>query len=249
MKIKIENGKEFANMLVFANGILTEVRMLITKEGISIREMDAAKVAMVDIDLPAKGIEEYPDIEEPIQLGLSLDELTKWMRKVKPKDALILDVDYPKIKFVIDGDYRRYIKYVAIDMGEVDVPMPDLDLRAVYDLPTKLLRDVIESADIVGGHFVIKGRDDQLEFKSGSETSAYGSTIMVDDEEVHRVEPLNDNEEHIGKYTISYLKSLVKTNMGEQVQLRFSHNMPIMLVYRYEHVTVTTFLAPRIDEE
>ena len=255
MKIKIENGKEFANMLVFASGVLTDARMLITKEGISIREMDVAKVAMVGIDLLAKGIKEYPDIEEPIQLGLALDELTKWMRKVKPKDALILDIKFPDIKFVIDGDYRRSIKYVSIDMGEADVPMPDLDLKAVYDMPTKLLRDVIEGADIVASSLEIKGDNYEIEFKGEGDTKEYEATIQMDDKEVHSVETLGEDETVTSKFTVSYLKSLVKPNMGEQVQMRLSHDMPIMLVYRYidendfAYATVTTFLAPRIEED
>ena len=248
MKIKIENGKEFANMLVFANGVLTDARMLITKDGISIREMDAARVAMVGIDMSAKGFEEYPDVEEPIQIGLCLDDLTKWMRKVKSKDALILEIKFPEIKFVIDGDYRRSIKYVSIDMGEADVPMPDLDMKAVYDMPTKLLRDIVEGANIVASSLEIKGGNFEIEFKGEGDTKVYEATIEMDDEEVHSVETLGEDEFVTSKFTISYLMSLVKNNMGEQVQLRLSQDMPVMLVYRYEHATVTTFLAPRIDE-
>ena len=249
MKIKIENGKEFANMLVFASGVLTEARMLVTNEGISIREMDAARVALVSIDLPIEGFKEYPEIEESLQIGLSLDEIIKWMRKVKPKDALILDIDFPAIKFIIDGNYRRYIKYTSIEMGEETVPMPAIELKAVYDLPTKLLRDVVESADIVGGHLEIKGDNFELEFKGTIDTSEYGSTIKMDDDTIHSIETLGENEEHISKYTVSYLKSLVKNNMGEQVRIKFSHDMPLMLEYRYEHATVTAFLAPRIEED
>ena len=88
-----------------------------------------------------------------------------------------------------------------------------------------------------------------MEFDCEGDTKTYNATVMADDEEVHCVEPIGENVEHIGKYTTSYLKDLVKTNMGEQVQLRFSNNMPVSLVYRYEHATVTTFLAPRIEED
>ena len=89
--------------------------------------------------------------------------------------------------------------------------------------------------------------DDSLNFKSGLDASEYGSKIEVDGDEVQNI--LTDNEEHIGKYTLAYLKDLVKPNMGEQVQLRFSNDMPISLVYRYDNATVTTFLAPRIEED
>ena len=79
--------------------LVNEVKINITQKGISLRAVDPAHVAMVDLQINDKAFDEYK--ANDMELGIDMDKLGSIMRLASSDDVVSLEYDEESNKLII----------------------------------------------------------------------------------------------------------------------------------------------------
>jgi len=79
--------------------LVNEVKINITQKGISLRAVDPAHVAMVDLQINDKAFDEYK--ANDMELGIDMDKLGSIMRRASSDDVVSLEYDEESNKLII----------------------------------------------------------------------------------------------------------------------------------------------------
>ena len=90
MHLKLDNAKILVDVVSIISELVTEVKIKVTKEGLSATAIDPANVAMAYFKIPADLFSEF-SIEHEHILGINLESLKAVLRRCKPGAALIIE--------------------------------------------------------------------------------------------------------------------------------------------------------------
>ena len=79
--------------------LVNEAKFNITSKGISLRAVDPAHVAMVDLEIKNTAFEEYKS--EDMELGIDLDKLSGIMRLANSGDTVSLEYDEKSNRLIV----------------------------------------------------------------------------------------------------------------------------------------------------
>ena len=92
MRLTLAENKYFKDSIMIISELVTEARFKIGKDAIELVAMDPANVAMVIFKLLSSCFTEYK-VEKPVEVCLNLSNLKQVLRRVKPDDILIIELD------------------------------------------------------------------------------------------------------------------------------------------------------------
>jgi len=108
--------------------LVNEVKFNITPKGISLRAVDPAHVAMVDLQINDKAFEEYKATD--MELGIDMDKLGGIMRLSSADDMVFLEYEEDSNRLIIKiGNLVRRMGLIDT-AGMPDPKMPNLNLPA-----------------------------------------------------------------------------------------------------------------------
>jgi len=248
-----ENALTFKNILECIESIVDEVVMKIGYDGVKIRQMDPARVAMVDYFIGKEAFEEWMVHTEGI-VCFNVPEALKQVFKRVSKDTKVkvfIDGKDEKITFRLTDTRTRERTLHILETMEEEVPAPKIRFGVQIKLMVAEfindLEDLKESFDVA--EFIADS--DQLTLRGVSDVSTFqnkyrrGGDILID----HRV-----TEESKATYSLGYLtdfalsKKILK--LCDVVNLNWATNMPLRV--ELQAVIPATFihwLAPRIEVE
>ena len=121
--------------------LVNEAKFNITSKGISLRAVDPAHVAMVDLEVKSKAFDEFKADE--MELGIDMDKLGSIMRLSSSGDMVSLEYDQETNRLIVSiGNLIR--KMGLIDTaGMPDPKMPNLEL------PGKVVIKAIELESLI----------------------------------------------------------------------------------------------------
>lgn len=148
---KMSDTKVWKTCMGAIVNLLEEARFKFAPEGVSMRAMDPSHVALVDFRLPSNAFEEYR-VSKPVGLGLSLTELNKVLSRARSEDALIMEHDEEKNRFLITfkGTSSRRFSLPLLDLRESELPEPRLQFSAVVEVMAEVLQDGLRDSETVG---------------------------------------------------------------------------------------------------
>jgi proliferating cell nuclear antigen len=148
--------------------LVNEVKFNITQKGISLRAVDPAHVAMVDLQINDKAFEEYK--ANDMELGIDMDKLSSIMRLASSGDTVVLEYDEESNKLVIKiGNLVR--KMGLIDTaGMPDSKVPHLDLPAKAVVKASELSKGVRASEAVSDHLALSVDKDSFELFAGGDT-------------------------------------------------------------------------------
>ena len=88
MRLKLEDPRVLAHLIGIISELVTEVRIKVTKDGMSLTALDPANVAMVYFNIPNDLFAEF-NVDKDEVLGVNLDNLNAIMRRCKLGSSLI----------------------------------------------------------------------------------------------------------------------------------------------------------------
>ncbi len=97
MLLKLENPKMFSEVIGIISEMVLEVRMKVSKEGMSIIAIDPANVAMVSFKLPSSAFSEL-EVDKEEVLGVNLDNLKAVLRRIKSGSILVITKQENELK-------------------------------------------------------------------------------------------------------------------------------------------------------
>ena len=211
--------------------------------GISIQEIDAPKAAMVDMKINDSYFEKYKCDEEKFRVDL--ENLRKIMKRIKT-GIIGLKPEENKLKITHRGFVERTFITSLLSFDETEPKQPKTTFLSRIVMLADAFKNAIEDAKIAS---------DIVEFATTKNTflivaeSNYNKSITKIEDNDECVVDFDVKEPCRAIYPLNYLSDFIKTD-AEMVEIAFSTDMPLKLVYQLdkedrEAAKAVYFLAPR----
>ena len=128
MLAKLDNPKLFSDIISIISELVSEVKIKVTKDGMSIVAIDPANVAMTIFMLPAPAFSQLEVTEE--ELGVNLESFKAVLRRASYQSALVMKTEDNLLKLEIHDRIKREFSLTLIDLEKKDKPVPMLDFSS-----------------------------------------------------------------------------------------------------------------------
>src|SRR3990172_2081402 len=106
MQLKLDNPKILADIVAIISELVTEVKLKITKEGLSVTAIDPANVAMIYFKIPSELFSQF-ELQNDEILGINLESLKAVLRRCQLGSTLTLSKQDNKLKLGIQDRINR----------------------------------------------------------------------------------------------------------------------------------------------
>lgn len=225
--------------------LVNEVKLNITNKGISLRAVDPAHVAMVELEVGNKAFDKYKASE--MELGVDMDKLGSIMRLAGAGDMVSLDYDEDNNRLIVKiGNLVR--KMGLIDTaGMPDPKMPNLNLPAKVIIKASELTQGVRASETVSDHLALTVNKDNFELFAEGDTDTVNLKLPKD-----LLEELKTNSKCKSLFSIDYFSNMIKPVKGsDPVTIMIGNDNPIRVEFDIAEKSghVTYLLAPRIESE
>ncbi|MCD6237556.1 MAG: proliferating cell nuclear antigen (pcna) [Thermoplasmata archaeon] len=241
-KVKAETIKAIIDI---ASHLVNEAKFNITPKGLSLRAVDPAHVAMVDLNLKASAFEEFKADE--MELGIDLDKLGGILKLAGSGDSIDLEYDENSNKLIIKiGNLVR--KMGVLDTaGMPDPKVPNLNLPARLTLKASELFQGVRASEAISDHVALTATKDAFELFAEGDTDTVNlklpKDLLVDMQVPEKCKSL---------FSIDYFSNMVKPVKGDEpITIYLGNDNPIKMEFDFAEKNghVTYLLAPRIESE
>lgn len=240
MILKLDDPKLMSDAIAIISEIVSEVRIKLLEDGMSIVAVDPANVALVIFRLPKESFSQYETGNEV--WGVNLDDLKKILKRAGTSASVVFEEEAGKLKITIFDKVKRTFNLSLIEVSAEDKDIPELNFGARVEMAASGFSQAIEDANIVAdscsliaveGAFAVEG--------SGNLNSA-------------RAEFSGEDIEMFGigrsKYSLEYMMKFIKAaKISGNVVVNFSDDYPLRLDFPGERMGIGFVLAPRVEND
>ena len=231
-----------------AHAVVDECRVHLCDDGLVIRAVDPANVAMVDEHVSADAFETYnTDCGE---VGIDLDRLSEVVGIADEDDDLVqFDLDAKTRKLDVQVNAVEYtLALIDPEAIRMEPDIPDLDLPALFSIGQADLKRAIRAADMVSDHVWFRVDADEACFIAGAEGDTDDVELEIAGEDLENA----DLHEADSLFSLDYLKDLRKPLLKDTaVDVQLGKEFPVVLGFEQADgaIDVTYMLAPRIQSD
>jgi len=232
-------------LLAVVQTLVDEAKFNLSKDGIQIKAVDPAHVAMVEMSLDAGAFEKFEADES--ELGIDIEKLSDVLKLAKSGDIVTMDLDEAKNKLVfrVDNITRRMSLVETTGMSEPKVP--NLSLPATIRIRARELGMGIKASESVSDHISLTATPDGFELISEGDTDSVNLKLSKE-----QLEELVCEEEIRSLFSLDYFSNMVKSIDNEStVTLNLGTDYPVKLEFDFAdgNGKVCYLLAPRIESD
>lgn len=236
--------KEFVGTL---RAIVDEAKFNVGPDGIQVRAVDPANVAMDDGVLSVGAFESY-DASEGV-LGLNLERLEEVLKLAKKDDLVELSFDTNTFKLAIHIDGVEFTM-ACIDPDSIrsEPEIPDMDLPASFTVDESQIRRGVKAADMVSDHIQI--RCDETEQAVFIEAQGDTDDVCLELTEEEYSELTAVDAEAL--FSLDYVKDISrKFPKKTEISITFGTDFPMMIEYEFAdgECEILSMVAPRIRSD
>jgi proliferating cell nuclear antigen len=225
--------------------LVNEAKFNITSKGISIRAVDPAHVAMVDLELKSTAFEEYKT--DDMELGIDLDKLSGIMKLANSGDSVSLEYDADSNRLIVKiGNLVRRMGLIDT-AGMPDSKVPHLDLPAKAVVKASELSKGVRASEAVSDHLALSVDKDAFELFAEGDTDTVNlklpKSLLIE---------LHAPGKFKSLFSIDYFSNMIKPVKNEDpITINIGNDNPIRVDFDIaeKHGHVTYLLAPRIESE
>jgi proliferating cell nuclear antigen len=241
-EIKSETLKGLVNII---STLIDEVKFTITPEGMTLRAVDPAHVAMIELNIGAKAFESYS--ASATEIGLDLDKVKTVLKLAGQGDMIAMEEDENKGRFIFRiGNITRSMSLVdTSSMNDPKVPQLTLSANAVMSVD-QLLKG-IRAAESISDHISLRADSGSFELSCEGDTDDASLVLKGQD-----IESLNVPSEVQSLFPLDYFSNLIKAiPAGTMIKVEMDNDYPVKLVFGLAggEANVVYFLAPRIEND
>lgn len=241
MHLKLENPKILSDIITIISELVTEVKIKVNKEGLSLTAVDPANVAMVHFKMPADLFSEY-NLENDEILGVNLDNLKAVLRRCKPGSSLTIERQENTLRLGIQDRIKRDFNLALLDIDVEEKEMPQWEFNSVIKLNADTLVEVLEDCSIVSDACTFIAEPSKFIVEAFGLNSARAE-FSSDEVEIH-------SANSIARFSLEYMNKFAKgSKISNRANLSFSNNHPMRLDFPTGNVMLSFVLAPRIEQE
>jgi len=241
MLLKLENPKLFSEIVGIISEMVLEVRIKVSKEGMSILAIDPANVAMICFKLPNSAFSQL-DVESEEVLGVSLESLKAVLRRVKSGSVLIITKQENELKLEIQDKIKREFNLALIEIEDEEKEIPNLDFTSKIEMNSSDFSEAIEDCSVVADSCSFESESDKFIIKAKGSLNSFKSEFT--DEVDIQAEQANS------KYSLEYLQKMIKaTKIVDKIKINFSSDYPLKLEFITPFIELSFILAPRVEQD
>lgn len=233
------------SVLEAASPLVDEIKLRITPEGLSIRTVDPAHVAMVDISVGAKAFQEYKATD--LELGVDLDKLKEILALGSGEEVITLEFKEDQNRLVLSMANLVRRMSVIDPSGMPDPKVPNLNLPNKVRVKTSELLQGIKASKSISDHLALIADDASFEVVAEGDQDTVNLKLSK-----NQLVELKATERTKSLFSLDYFSNLVKAADGsEAIQLSLGSDYPVRIEFDIAEGNghVTYLLAPRIENE
>lgn len=241
-EIKSETLKGLVNII---STLIDEVKFTITPEGMTLKAVDPAHVAMIELKIGAKAFESYS--ASGTEIGLDLDKVKTVLKLAGLGDIISMEQDESKGRFIFTiGNITRSMNLVdTSSMNDPKVPQLTLSASAVISVD-QLLKG-IRASESISDHISLKADSEFFELSCEGDTDDASLKLKGQD-----IDSLEVPSEVHSLFPLDYFSNIIKAiPAGTKVRIELDSDYPVKLVFGLANgeASVVYLLAPRIESD
>ena len=247
MKLTLTEPRLLKEPINAISELVNDVKLNINKDRIELVAIDPSSVAMVIFKLFSSSFVDY-QVNGSVDLSISLDSIKQVLKRAKPSDTVMLqlDEDKRKLKIILRGETSRTFNVALLDIEHKEQKVPDLKFKAKIEMSSATFDEAIQDMDIISDSVSIDVIENKLLISSEGNTSDGKVEIS---EEVGAVITNDAKGDVKSRYSIEYLKKIIKGGrLADKVIIQFDKDYPLKVDYILkDKLQLSTILAPRVE--
>ncbi len=223
--------------------IVDEVKINLDEDGLSLKAVDPAHVAMVDLSLDSDGFESFE--AEQTELGINLNKVEKFLKLSGSGDMIYLSHDEEDNRLNMEVNNITQKMPLLDTAGMTDPNVPSLDLPISMRIKGEHLLNGVKASENISDHISITANPDGFEIFSEEDENSVKMSLGEDD-----LEELTANEEVKSLFALDYFSDMVKcVSKNAMLDIELGADYPIKIQFGFAEGSgnVRYLLAPRIE--
>ena len=158
--------------------LVDEAKFNITEDGISLRAVDPAHVAMIDLKLKSAAFESFKASES--ELGIDISKMTDVLKLAKPNDIISITHDEEKNRLILKILNITRSMALVDTTGMAEPKVPNLSLPVKVVIKTQELVQGIKASESISDHISLSANSDGFELMSEGDTDAVNLKLSKD---------------------------------------------------------------------
>ncbi|MEM4486633.1 MAG: hypothetical protein QW116_05320 [Zestosphaera sp.] len=236
--IEYPSGKVFSRVLEVVSSIVDEALFNFGEDGLTVRALDPAQVALVSVHIPSSSFLSY-NLSGETSIGVNLSSLMRTLPRPRRSDKIVLRAGEDFYEFVIESLGVKRFRYRSIEVPVTEVPELSLTFNvrgSVYSAAFKTALNDLRG----GGTIVFEAMDNQCLRLEAPEVGgdvkfsfAGGSLIELEVDEGSRT-----------PYDEGYVtKVLPLCDVVDAVRIEFSNDHPLRLTFNMPGGELVEYLS------
>lgn len=241
-EIRSETFKGLVNII---STLIDEVKFTIDSEGMNLKAVDPAHVAMIELKVGAKSFESYAADET--EIGVDLDKIKTVLKLAGPGDIICMEQDESQGRLTFKvGNITRRMNLVDTS-GMNDPKVPQLALSAKIGIQIDQLQRGIRASETISDHIALSADSEGFELTCEGDTDYASLRVEKAD-----LQNLVADSKVCSLFPLDYFSNLIKAvPAGTVVSISLDKDFPVILDFELANgeSSVTYFLAPRIESD
>jgi proliferating cell nuclear antigen len=241
-KVKTEVLK---TILDAVSTLVDEAKIQVTPEGISLKAVDPAHVAMVELSVGKRAFAEYKATD--MEMGVDLDKLKDILKLAGSQE--LIDLEYKeeqhRLVFKIGHITRRMALVDTANMG--DPKVPNLNLPNQVTVMAGELQQGIKASEAVSDHIALVADGKAFELVADGDTDQVHLRLEGSD-----VINIQAPQKSRSLFSLDYFSNMSKVvRPTDAVTLHLGSDYPVKIEFDIADGAghITYLLAPRIESE
>jgi proliferating cell nuclear antigen len=231
MRLRFADARTWRYSIAALEDLVEAAVIKVSEEGLLIRAMDPAHVAMIEFSIPREGFDVF-DVEKETKIYANLEVMMKILRRSSKKDEIELIYQPPNLRIglISPEGVERYFEATALSPGAVEEP-PELSLE--FPVKASMIPQAFKSSykiiSEVGEFIELYADSEKLVMSTQSELSEVKIDLTKESGLLTSYE-FNADKEQRSRYSIDYFDKVSKLAMiADNVELFFGEDIPVRI--------------------
>ncbi len=245
-KLTFDDARFFKGCIDALVSLIDEGEFEVGKNGMALRAMDTAQIAMVDFMMPKETFKEA-DADKEHRIGLNIENLSRVMSRTRQGEALTVTLDDSgnRLVLIFKGKGRRTVSIPLLDLNLVETKEPNIPFDSTVKIDSNSLKEGLKDAALVSSYVILSVKDNMFVIEARGDNGEVKNELTVEDGSLISVD-LKDSSRAM--FPLDYLNDILKGAPSDSVvTLELKSDAPLRLSYKIQDAKFRYYLAPRIE--
>ncbi|MCL2785922.1 MAG: proliferating cell nuclear antigen (pcna) [Methanomassiliicoccaceae archaeon] len=241
-EIKSDTLKGLVNVI---STLVDEAKFSISGDGVNLKAVDPAHVAMVDLTISKGAFESFS--ADDAEMGVDLDKMKEMLKLAGSGDVIAMEQDETQGRLIMKvGNITRRMNLVDTS-GMSDPKVPQLSLPVTVDVAVSELQRGMKAAESVSDHIALSADEESFELFCEGDTDSVSLKL-----DKTKLSGITASSKVRSLFPLDYFSNLVKAIPSDTVvRISLGNDYPVKLSFSFAdgNGTVGYLLAPRIEND